>query len=199
MPEPLALFRPVGLGEMARILQDGRFPPRRPEQPIFYPVLTLDYARQIARDWNAPSESCGHAGYVVRFLLDPLFASQFPERVVGSRIHRELWIPSERLDELNLRLVGPIETLEAHFGPRFAGWPSDSALLRGKNAHDQFLALASLRYTPSELALEIRASSLAVRLHRLFWQSRDYASHGLSENLKLSILRQIDGLLNAST
>lgn len=28
------------------------FPPRLPDQPIFYPVLTEAYAVQIARDWN---------------------------------------------------------------------------------------------------------------------------------------------------
>ena len=39
------------------------FPPRLPEQPIFYPVLTEDYARQIARDWNVLASG---AGYVTR-------------------------------------------------------------------------------------------------------------------------------------
>ena len=28
------------------------FPPRLPEQPIFYPVLTEKYADEIARNWN---------------------------------------------------------------------------------------------------------------------------------------------------
>jgi hypothetical protein len=33
------------------------FPPRLPEQPIFYSVLSQDYAVKIARDWNVPA--CG--------------------------------------------------------------------------------------------------------------------------------------------
>jgi len=29
-------------------------PPRLPEQPLFYPVLTEEYAVKIARDWKRP-------------------------------------------------------------------------------------------------------------------------------------------------
>lgn len=44
------LYRPVGLFEL-RLIQASDFtgfPPRLPEQPIFYPVLNRDYAEQIA-------------------------------------------------------------------------------------------------------------------------------------------------------
>ena len=49
------LYRPVGQAELDLIAESGhlRFPPRLPEQPIFYPVLTEEYATAIARDWNA--------------------------------------------------------------------------------------------------------------------------------------------------
>ena len=40
------------------------FPPRLPEQPIFYPVVNEDYAIKIARDWNVPDSG---VGYVTRF------------------------------------------------------------------------------------------------------------------------------------
>ena len=47
MDETTELFRPVGLEEMNLIRELGfqAFPPRLPEQPIFYPVLSADYAR----------------------------------------------------------------------------------------------------------------------------------------------------------
>jgi hypothetical protein len=45
------------------------FPPRLPEQPIFYPVLTEQDATQIARDWNTKDERSGFAGCVLRFHL----------------------------------------------------------------------------------------------------------------------------------
>jgi len=48
----ITLYRPVGGAELALIESDGwtAFPPRLPEQPIFYPVLEEEYAVQIARD-----------------------------------------------------------------------------------------------------------------------------------------------------
>jgi hypothetical protein len=50
--ETVVLFRPVGPEELALIESSGfrEFPPRLPEQPIFYPVLTEEYAVKIARD-----------------------------------------------------------------------------------------------------------------------------------------------------
>ena len=55
MDETSILYRPVGTEELDLIRASGfsAFPPRLPEQPIFYPVLTEEYAVQIARDWNA--------------------------------------------------------------------------------------------------------------------------------------------------
>src|SRR5437764_1880429 len=52
-PETAILFRPVGPKELDLIAKSGfrEFPPRLPEQPIFYPVLNEEYARQIAKDW----------------------------------------------------------------------------------------------------------------------------------------------------
>jgi len=104
------LYRPVGPRELALIAASGyrEFPPRLPEQPIFYPVLNEEYARQIARDWNVPASG---AGYVVRFALQKTFADRYPAQSVGGTIHKELWIPAEELAELNRNLVGTIEMI----------------------------------------------------------------------------------------
>jgi hypothetical protein len=63
----MILYRPVGHRELELICEAGfrTFPPRLPEQPIFYPVLNASYARQIAEGWNTKSDT--HAGYVTRF------------------------------------------------------------------------------------------------------------------------------------
>jgi hypothetical protein len=60
----MRLYRPVGLLELALIDDNDlrAFPPRLPEQPIFYPVLHVDYARQIAAQWNTRQSMV--AGYV---------------------------------------------------------------------------------------------------------------------------------------
>ena len=49
--ETVTLWRPVGEAELQLIEASHwrAFPPRLPDQPIFYPVLNEDYAIQIAR------------------------------------------------------------------------------------------------------------------------------------------------------
>jgi hypothetical protein len=121
----MILFRPVGLKELHLIAEaDYRaFPPRLPEQPIFYPVLNFEYAEQIARDWNTRSDS--FAGFVTRFEVDDEYAARFPPRVVGGRTHEELWVPAEELAEFNEHIVGQIEIVASYYGEQFGG-PIDS-------------------------------------------------------------------------
>lgn len=104
----ITLYRPVGPEELALIERSGwkAFPPRLPEQPIFYPVLNEEYAIQIARDWNVPASG---SGYVTRFEINAEFAGRYPEQTVGGGIHRELWVPAEELAEFNRHLVGLIQ------------------------------------------------------------------------------------------
>jgi hypothetical protein len=108
--ETTILYRPVGPQELA-LIRAGclrAFPPRLPQQPIFYPVLNEEYARQIARDWNVKSSG---AGYVTRFAVRKEFADRFPIQTVGGSIHQELWIPAEDLAEMNCNIVGLIEAI----------------------------------------------------------------------------------------
>lgn len=79
------LYRPVGEKELDLIREaDWRaFPPRLPEQPIFYPVLEESYATQIAREWNTRD---GGVGYVLRFDVDTEYLSRYPVQIAGSRV-----------------------------------------------------------------------------------------------------------------
>jgi hypothetical protein len=106
----VTLYRPVGPKELELIEASGwrEFPPRLPEQPIFYPVLNEEYATQIARDWNVKESG---AGFVTRFQVDAAFAGRYPVQVVGAAIHQELWVPAEELAEFNRHIVGPIEVV----------------------------------------------------------------------------------------
>ena len=106
----IILYRPVGPKELALIAAGGfrDFPPRLPEQPVFYPVLNEEYARQIARDWNTKDSG---AGYVTRFVLRKSFASKYPVQKAGGSIHLELWIPAGELTEMNRNIVGKIEVI----------------------------------------------------------------------------------------
>jgi hypothetical protein len=108
------LFRPVGPEELKLIAASRfrRFPPRLPEQPIFYPVLNEDYAAKIARDWNVPRSG---AGFVTRFEVDADFAGRYPVQQVGGSMCKELWVPAEELDQFNQHIRGEIE-VTASFG-----------------------------------------------------------------------------------
>lgn len=106
------LFRPVGTDELELIRASGftAFPPRLPEQPIFYPVLEEEYAVQIARDWNAKHNE-DKAGYVTRFHVENAFLANYEIQTVGGAVHREYWIPADQLDEFNRKIVGEIEVI----------------------------------------------------------------------------------------
>jgi hypothetical protein len=108
--ETILLWRPVGPKELDLIQQAGMraFPPRLPEQPIFYPVLSEAYARKIARDWNVPASG---RGYVVRFQVLKAFIGKYESREAGGRMHQEYWIPAEDLASFNGAIVGEIEVI----------------------------------------------------------------------------------------
>ena len=108
--EYVTLWRPVGPTELELIRSSGMraFPPRLPEQPIFYPVLSEDYAIKIARDWNVPASG---KGYVTRFRVSRQFLSKYEVREAGGRAHREYWIPADDLPAFNAALVGKIEVV----------------------------------------------------------------------------------------
>ena len=113
--ETTTLYRPIGEKEFELIRESGwrAFPPRLPEQPIFYPVLEESYAIQIARDWNTRD---GGIGYVVRFAVESEYLARFPVQIAGARVHREYWIPAEELEEFNRHIVGAIEVIHEFVG-----------------------------------------------------------------------------------
>lgn len=117
MPEVVKLYRPVGKKELALIEESGftAFPPRLPEQPIFYPVTNKEYATQIARDWNAKMNE-DRVGYVTKFNVAKAFLDKYERQIVGGYEHEEYWIPSEDLAEFNLNIVGLIEVIAEFHG-----------------------------------------------------------------------------------
>lgn len=119
----MILYRPVGLQELQLISGSGfrAFPPRKPDQPFFYPVLERSYAQQIARDWNTKDEASGFAGFVTQFEVPDAFVGRYPVQVVGARVHRELWVPAEELIEFNQHIVGGIQVVDVYTGPNFSG------------------------------------------------------------------------------
>jgi hypothetical protein len=115
--DTITLYRPVGPKELALIEKSGwkRFPPRLPEQPIFYPVMNEAYARQIAHDWNVPASG---SGFVTKFSLPADFLKKYEVQNVGGPIHNELWVPAEELEEFNDNIIGEIEVTQSFYADK---------------------------------------------------------------------------------
>jgi len=110
MNETITLYRPTGPQELALVSESGfkKWPPRLPDQPIFYPVTNEEYAIQIARDWNVKASG---AGYVTRFYVRKEFMEHYRVQQVGGSQYTEWWIPAEELEEMNANIVGLIEVI----------------------------------------------------------------------------------------
>lgn len=116
------LYRPVGREELRLIEASGwrEFPPRLTEQPIFYPVLSEEYAAEIAGKWNVKDAASGFVGFVTRFEVRNDYLDRFEVRQAGGSIRQEYWIPAEELEEFNQNIVGLIEVTQS-FGSRGDG------------------------------------------------------------------------------
>lgn len=110
----MILYRPIGEKERILIADSGyiSFPPRLPEQPIFYPVLNERYAAEIAGRWNVKDENSGFKGFVTRFEIDDGFIAKYKVQTVGASYHQEYWIPAEELEVFNRHIIGNIEVIE---------------------------------------------------------------------------------------
>jgi hypothetical protein len=111
MPEEVVkLYRPIGPRELELIAASDyrRWPPRLPEQPIFYPETNEEYAKEITIKWNIPASG---VGYVTRFQVRKSFMDNYQIQKAGGEQHTEWWIPAEDLNELNDNIVGLIEVI----------------------------------------------------------------------------------------
>jgi hypothetical protein len=114
--DTIILWRPTGQVELDLVAASGwrAWPPRLPDQPIFYPVLNRWYATKIAREWNVPA---GGVGYVTRFEVQRAYLDRYEVHQVGGRDVLEYWIPAEELADLNAHIVGTIVEEADYRGP----------------------------------------------------------------------------------
>jgi hypothetical protein len=171
----MILYRPVGHRELELLYDRGMraFPPRLPDQPIFYPVLNAGYAREIAANWNTKSGT--FAGYVTRFSLDGDYARRFEVRTVGAAHHQEFWVPAEQLDEFNAHLVGHVEVIAAYFGAGFVGSPPARLGPPGTSNADRYLQalLATLEWNAGDFRAAVVLEHKAVFCNYAYWQQYD--------------------------
>ncbi|MBV1910547.1 MAG: hypothetical protein KUG78_14695 [Kangiellaceae bacterium] len=107
--ETITCYRPAGKKELDIVLESGysKWPPRLPEQLIFYPVTNEEYAFELTK-WNVTDFG---ARYVTKFSVSKEFMSKYPIKCVGAKHHTEWWVPAEDLEELNRNICGKIEVV----------------------------------------------------------------------------------------
>ena len=110
----ITCYRPTGQKELDLVIESSytKWPPRLPEQPIFYPVTNEQYAIELTQ-WNITDFG---KGYVTKFEVRKEFMDRYPIKKVGGRDHTEWWIPAEDLEELNANIVGKIEVTGEYGG-----------------------------------------------------------------------------------
>jgi hypothetical protein len=206
----VTLWRPVGPAELSLVRASGwrAWPPRLPDQPIFYPVLNEAYAIKIARDWNVPASG---AGFVTRFELDAEFACRYPVRQAGGRTILELWVPAEGLEEFNAHLAGPIQVVREFHAPGYGPLAMRVAkAAAGREPSDQVLAMLSVAGAKTWIGLDraLRTPAVAyggdatgpkpgpVEDERLSWLVAACSRDGRSrESAVASLATRTDGLL----
>lgn len=117
----ITLYRPVGIKELELIIQNGfkAFPPRLEWQPIFYPVMNEEYAIEIALKWNTTDEFSGYSGFVTAFDMDEKYIERYEIQNVGGKIHNELWVPAEELEDFNSNILGRIRITKSFLGKQY--------------------------------------------------------------------------------
>jgi len=174
---PTNLFRPIGLLELELLWDSGmrEFPQRLENQPIFYPVVNLEYARQIARDWNTPDAKSGFSGFVTKFEVSSTYLSKFELHTAGSAAHREYWIPAKELSVFNKSIHGQISVEEGFFGPEYAGYAEVENGFKGLNAIEQFSTLLQMA-NQDDFNSQVSAHRKAIFMNCLFWLNTDISN-----------------------
>jgi len=114
------LYRPVGAYELVKIAARSwrGYPPRLPEQPIFYPVLDRGYGEEIAGRWNPGDPNSGYMGFLTSFTVPEHICNAYTVKVVGAKRHRELWIPADEQETFTSQMRDSITVLSAWVGPQ---------------------------------------------------------------------------------
>lgn len=192
------LYRPVGLIEMELILntESKKFPKRLPSQPIFYPVLNFNYARQIALKWNTTDINSGFVGYVTEFEVDDSYISQYKVQNVGNSTHNELWIPAEDLKEFNENIIGNIIITAAFYGKNYVGLTPKSTILENKGLKEQLIELnKTLKNSYMDFKCQIELSWKSILLNLIYWDSLDLTKDGMDQISKVQLLNEIYEIL----
>jgi hypothetical protein len=187
----MKLWRPTGINELRLIYESGMrsFPARLIDQPIFYPVTNLEYACQIAKDWNNKQTGCG---YVLSFEVESTYANKFERKIVGAAQHEELWVPAELLADFNSKISGNINLECAFFNGDFNGFKTPMPSFGGLHdafhtgsAMEQLTALCSTELS-QRLTDVVQSYNTCIYLTYPYWKAiaREYSQTSVLTNIR---------------
>lgn len=112
MRSTITLYRPATPRQRDSIARNGwrHFDELSLYQGCFYPMLHPDYARLVARRWNAREYG---AGFVLAFRADRQWLSQFQPQTLATETQLEYCIPARCLADFNHHLHGRIRVVES--------------------------------------------------------------------------------------
>ncbi|HOM02117.1 MAG TPA: hypothetical protein PLH43_04740 [Acetivibrio sp.] len=173
----MRLYRPVGLKELLKIieLEFKGFPPRLPEQPIFYPVLNMGYAEEIASKWNTEDPVSNFVGYVLEFDVENAYISKYKAETVGNKNHKELWIPAQDLETFNKNIIGFIRIVKAYYGDKYSGLDALPDEFNGRSLIEQFeLIKSSYKNDKKAYTSMILTCKNVIITNYLYWKLKHY-------------------------
>ncbi|SFL07672.1 hypothetical protein SAMN03159341_10387 [Paenibacillus sp. 1_12] len=188
------LYRPVGLYEMQLILNRGLkgFPPRLPEQPNFYSVLSKHYAEQMAMNWNTDDAQSGFSGFVTEWDMNESYINKLDRQIVGTALHEELWVPAEQLPRFNTQIQGAIRLIDVYYGSQYKCEISGDFVSAGTNVVEQFLFFkVMLDCNALDLRREVERNWQLVLLNFKFWVLADPFQLGVSRKEKQRLLGEM--------
>ncbi|MFR6100461.1 hypothetical protein [Longibaculum muris] len=170
----MKLYRPVGLYEMKKILETDckAFPPRRKQQPYFYPVLNKSYAKEIAF-WNVKDKDSGYVGFITEFDVEDSYIEKYDVHCVGNETHLELWIPAEELHNFNKNIINQIKIVDVYYGDDYKGLlPRGVSGFKETEVYKQIELLQNIiKYNEFDFYGTVLVEWELLNLNLLFWKS----------------------------
>lgn len=169
------------------------FPARLIDQPIFYPVTNLEYANQIALDWNTKRTGCG---YVLSFEIEREYSDKYERKIVGASLHEELWVPAELLPDFNSHILGNIKLEQAFFSGGFEEFKTPMPSFGG--LHDAFHSGSAIEQLAALCSPELsqRTADVINCYNKCIFLTYPYWQAIATEQLQTSVLENIRTVWN---
>ncbi|MCH1939876.1 hypothetical protein [Holdemania massiliensis] len=108
---------------------------------------------------------------MTEFEIDDNYIKKYESHCVGSEIHKELWIPAEKMPEFNENILGRIQIKRAYYGTEYTGIsPNGKSGFKEDNINRQLKLLEStLNYNCMDFSGTVYVEWKLINLNFLYW------------------------------